>query len=42
MVAAEVLDRKWVGIELSPNYSEVARKRVGDFILTKNQQEITF
>ena len=42
LVAAEVLDRKWVGIELSPNYSEVARKRVGDFILTKNQQEITF
>jgi site-specific DNA-methyltransferase (adenine-specific) len=42
LVAAEVLDRKWIGIELSPNYSEVARKRVGDFILTKNQQEITF
>jgi DNA modification methylase len=42
LVAAEVLDRKWIVIELSPNYSEVARKRVGDFILTKNQQEITF
>lgn len=42
LVAAEVLDRKWVGIELSQNYVDIARKRVGEFVLTKNQKEITF
>ena len=42
LVAAEVLDRKWVGIELSQNYADIARKRVGEFVLTKNQKEITF
>jgi site-specific DNA-methyltransferase (adenine-specific) len=42
LVAAEVLDRKWVGIELSDNYADIARKRVGEFVLTKNQKEITF
>jgi len=40
--AAEILDRRWIGIELSPNYAEVARKRVQHFIDKKNQPELDF
>ena len=40
LVAAEVLDRQWIGIELSPDYAEVARKRVNTFVLEKQQQVI--
>ena len=40
LVAAEILDRQWIGIELSPNYAEVARKRVNTFVLEKQQQVI--
>jgi DNA modification methylase len=29
-VAAEILNRQWVGIELSPDYCEIARARVKD------------
>ena len=32
VVAAEILDRRWLGIELSPNYCEVARGRVQAFV----------
>lgn len=32
LVAAETLNRRWVGIELSPNYADVAKKRVQHFI----------
>jgi len=42
LVAAEVLNRRWIGIELSPNYTEVARKRVTAFIEEKKQQKIIF
>jgi site-specific DNA-methyltransferase (adenine-specific) len=42
LVAAEILDRNWIGIELSENYSEVARKRVQGFIDKKKQTEIEF
>lgn len=42
LVAAEILDRKWVGIELSENYCEIARKRVQLFIDKKKQIEIEF
>lgn len=42
LVAAEILDRNWIGIELSENYSEVARKRVQGFIDKKKQVEIEF
>lgn len=40
LVAAEILDRQWIGIELSPNYVEVARKRVNTFVEEKRQQVI--
>ena len=40
LVAAEVLDRRWIGIELSPNYAEVARKRINSFIELKKQTEL--
>ncbi len=34
-VAAETLGRRWVGIELSPNYAEVARERIKPFVENK-------
>ena len=42
LVAAETLDRRWIGIELSPNYSEVAKKRVNVFVEGRRQQVINF
>jgi len=42
LVAAEVLDRNWIGIELSENYAEIARKRVQSFIDKKKQMELEF
>ena len=39
-VAAETLGRRWLGIELSPNYTEIARKRVNDFIEEKKQLKL--
>jgi site-specific DNA-methyltransferase (adenine-specific) len=42
MVAAETLDRRWVGIELSPNYAKVANERVGFFVQEKRQQVLDF
>jgi DNA modification methylase len=39
-VAAELLDRRWVGIELSPDYAEVGRKRVQSFIKNREQTEL--
>jgi site-specific DNA-methyltransferase (adenine-specific) len=32
LVAAEILDRRWLGIELSPNYADIARSRVKPFV----------
>jgi site-specific DNA-methyltransferase (adenine-specific) len=37
VAAAEILHRRWIGIELSPNYTEVARGRVQHFV-DKNKQ----
>ena len=42
MVAAETLDRRWIGIELSPNYAKVANERVGFFVQQKRQQVLEF
>ena len=41
-VAAEILDRRWIGIELSPNYVEIARQRVQSFVDQKKQQKLQF
>lgn len=41
-VAAELNRRRWIGIELSPNYCEVARKRIRSFIDDKSQPELKF
>jgi DNA modification methylase len=40
LVAAEILDRRWLGIELSPNYCDVARGRVQSFVDEKKQVKI--
>ena len=40
MVAAEILDRRWIGIELSPNYTDIATKRVRAFIEEQKQLEL--
>jgi site-specific DNA-methyltransferase (adenine-specific) len=37
VAAAEILHRRWVGIELSPNYCEVGRERVQHFV-DRNKQ----
>jgi site-specific DNA-methyltransferase (adenine-specific) len=40
LVAAEILDRRWLGIELSPNYCDVARGRVQAFVDEKTKVKI--
>jgi len=42
LVAAEILDRRWIGIELSENYSKIARERVMGFVEQKKQQKLEF
>jgi site-specific DNA-methyltransferase (adenine-specific) len=42
LVAAEILDRRWLGIELSENYTKVAKTRVQDFVDRKKQIKIEF
>jgi DNA modification methylase len=42
LVAAEVLNRRWIGIELSENYTKIARERVMVFVEKKRQQQIEF
>jgi site-specific DNA-methyltransferase (adenine-specific) len=40
LVAAEILDRRWLGIELSPNYVEIARGRVQAFVDEKTKVKV--
>lgn len=42
VVAAEIADRRWLGIELSENYCKVARERVQHFVDKKKQIEIKY
>ena len=42
VVAAEVSGRRWIGIELSPNYTEVSRERVQHFVDRNKQMELEF
>ena len=42
LAAAETLGRRWIGIELSSNYAEVAKKRVNLFVESKRQQILDF
>ena len=37
LVAAEVLNRRWIGIELSPNYTKVANERISKFRAEQQQ-----
>jgi site-specific DNA-methyltransferase (adenine-specific) len=39
-VAAETLGRRWLGVELSPNYCDIATKRVNAFIEERKQLEL--
>ena len=41
-VAAEILDRRWIGIELSENYANIARERIQGFVDQKKQQKLQF
>ena len=41
-VAAEILDRRWIGIELSENYTNIARERIQVFVDQKKQQKLEF
>jgi len=39
-LAAEMLGRKWIGADISPNYCEVARKRVREYQIEQSQLQI--
>jgi len=41
-VAAVVHDRRWIGIELSEKYCEIAKQRIQSFVDQKNQQKLEF
>ena len=42
MVAAEVLGRRWIGVELSENYCKIAEERVQGFVDLNKQKELEF
>ncbi len=42
LCAAEISDRRWIGIELSENYSKVAKDRVQHFVDKKKQTKLNF
>jgi DNA modification methylase len=39
-VAAETLGRKWIGIELSENYTNIAKERVKPFVVSNRQLKL--
>ena len=39
-IAAETLGRRWLGVELSTDYTEIARKRVQSFVEEQKQTEL--
>jgi site-specific DNA-methyltransferase (adenine-specific) len=41
-VAAEILDRRWIGIELSENYANISKQRIQGFVDQKKQQKLQF
>ena len=41
-VAAEILDRRWIGIELSENYVNISKERIQGFVDQKKQQKLQF
>jgi len=41
-VAAVIHDRRWVGIELSEKYCEIAKQRIQSFVDQKSQQKLEF
>jgi site-specific DNA-methyltransferase (adenine-specific) len=41
-VAAETLDRRWIGIELSENYTKISIERIQSFVDQKSQQVLEF
>ena len=42
LCAAEILGRRWLGVELSENYSKIAKERVQHFIDRNKQIELDF
>jgi len=40
-LAAEMLGRKWIGIDISENYCEVAKQRIKEYQLELKQLEIS-
>ena len=42
LCAAEILGRRWLGVELSKNYSKIAKERVQHFIDRNKQIELDF
>jgi site-specific DNA-methyltransferase (adenine-specific) len=42
LCAAEIGDRRWIGIELSENYAKVAKDRVQHFVDKKRQTKLDF
>lgn len=42
LVAAEILGRRWLGVELSENYCKIAKERVQHFIDLNKQTKIEF
>jgi DNA modification methylase len=39
-VAAETLNRRWIGIELSENYTNIAKDRVKPFVASNRQLKL--